>query len=154
LKIRVKNKAEVSALFDRCFTEEELGQAAAVLSLTAYYLRASNAKNKEAGTDGTDKAIAYLKERYAEEFSLKQLASLANYSPNHLIRRFKEKTGMTPVSYLHALRIEEAKRLLTQTNKSVSEIMERVGFLDSAYFSKTFKRLVGYSPKRYREMEK
>lgn len=156
--VKVNDRREVSALFDELFAaNEENGvyrismTAAALHKLTGYFLKVTGAREKSAPTDGVDEAIEFLNTHYTESVTLSELAGIANYSPNHLIRRFKEKTGYTPVRYLHAVRVEKAKKLLTETDESVGEIMEKVGFLDSAYFSKLFKKQVGYSPKKFRD---
>lgn len=101
-----------------------------------------------------DQAIKHVNLNYHENFSLEELAKDFGYTPNHFIKKFKEKTGYTPIKYVIAKRIEEAKRLLEYTKLPVSEIMEKVGFLDAAYFSKVFKKSIGYSPKNFREMLK
>ena len=68
-----------------------------------------------------------------------------------IFKKFKEKTGYTPIKYLAIRKIDEAKRLLETTDLPISEVMERVGYEDASYFSKLFKKLVGYSPKSFRE---
>jgi len=63
----------------------------------------------------------------------------------------KEKTGYTPIKYILTKRIDLAKSLLESTDMPINSVMERVGFDDASYFSKTFKKMVGYFPKGYRE---
>ncbi len=101
--------------------------------------------------DNIDKAIEFINDNFTEQFSLDFLAEKFNCSGNHFIKKFKEKTGYTPIKYLSIKKIEEAKRLLESTELSINAVMEKVGYEDSSYFSKLFKKLVGYSPKNYRD---
>ncbi len=66
-------------------------------------------------------------------------------------RRFTSATGMKPVAYVQAIRIEEAKQLLETTQQSVEEISAAVGYEDSAFFRRLFKRTAGVSPAKYRQ---
>ena len=101
--------------------------------------------------DNIDKAIDFINDNYTKQFSLDFLSEKFECSNNHFIKKFKEKTGYTPIKYLAIKKIDEAKRLLETTDLPISEVMERVGYEDASYFSKLFKKLVGYSPKSFRE---
>ena len=81
----------------------------------------------------------------------KENADMARLTPNYFTKKFKEKTGHTPLKYVNILRLERAKFLLEHTDISINKIMEEVGFLDSAHFSKLFKLGTGYSPSKYRK---
>ena len=71
-------------------------------------------------------------------------------STNDIIYRFKKKYGTTPYAYLITLRINTAKELLTNTQKSIKEIAEHLCFFSEYHFSNTFKKSIGISPKQYR----
>lgn len=101
-----------------------------------------------------DKAIEFLDLNFSNNFTLNELADKFCYTPNHFIKKFKEKTGYTPIKYLIAKKINEAKLLLEHSQLPVNEIMEKVGFTDPAYFSKTFKKTIGSSPRTYRDSVK
>lgn len=96
------------------------------------------------------KVIQCIHARYMEAITLKDLAEEAFISPNYLCRRFKEVTGTSPLQYLAKLRMDKAAELLLNSPLSVSEIAERVGFSDSRYFSKQFKRWKGQTPQDFR----
>ncbi|SDD89065.1 GlxA family transcriptional regulator [Kordiimonas lacus] len=66
-------------------------------------------------------------------------------------RRFTSATGMKPVAYVQTIRVEEAKQLLETTHLSVEEISAAVGYEDSAFFRRLFKRTAGVSPAKYRQ---
>ncbi|MGN1030624.1 MAG: helix-turn-helix domain-containing protein, partial [Butyricicoccaceae bacterium] len=63
---------------------------------------------------------------------------------------FKAATGLSPMKYVAQRRIGEAQNLLMNTNISIGEIGERLGFSDSCHFSSTFKRYIGVTPTQYR----
>lgn len=88
---------------------------------------------------------------YHEEISLDRLAAEVHQSTYHLSRLFKRYTGLTVVEYLNSVRIEQAKRLLQTGKLTMKEVSLNVGFADSAYFARVFRRLEGVSPSTYRD---
>jgi two-component system, response regulator YesN len=99
----------------------------------------------------TSKAIHYLKIYFNQPFDLKKLAKYCFVHPVHLSRQFKKETGMTITEFLQKERVEEAKRLLKKNNAPISWIAGYVGFEDSGYFSRVFKKLEGMTPSQYRD---
>jgi len=95
-------------------------------------------------------AIDYIDKHYREKISLVSLADLCGISPSYLSRLFKKVTGYKYAYYVNMVRIDHAKRLLTSTNKSVSDISLDLGFEDTGYFTKVFKKLEGVTPSHYR----
>jgi AraC family transcriptional regulator len=85
-----------------------------------------------------------------DEFSLIRLAREANMSEFHFSRAFKRTTGLTPSQYFIQLRMERARRLLRETNKSVIEIGLDVGYTNASHFGQIFRREVGMCPREYR----
>ena len=65
-------------------------------------------------------------------------------------RRFQKAAGMTPLEYVHAIRLEHAKTLLETTDQTLEEIAEKVGYEGAAFFSRLFRRSVGLTPAQYR----
>jgi transcriptional regulator GlxA family with amidase domain len=101
--------------------------------------------------DATIAAIQdYLEEGYARPLSVDAMARRAGLGKRTFERRFKAATGETPVSYLQQLRVEAAKRILEMENQGVEQITVRVGYEDSATFSRLFSRFVGIPPAAYR----
>lgn len=92
--------------------------------------------------------------QYDMNFSLKKLADLMGYSSNHLSSVFKKQYGMTFQDYLIYVRIEKAKRLILTTDLKNYEIADQIGFSDVNYFGSRFKKIVGMSPKQYKEQVK
>ena len=66
------------------------------------------------------------------------------------IRRFTKATGMSPMEYIHALKLEEAKELLETTDLPVEAIANEVGYEDTSFFGRLFRRKAGISPLQYR----
>ena len=96
-------------------------------------------------------AMAYIHEHYAEPVSRADLARHVALSEDYLTACFRREVGVTPIAYLNRYRVNQAKRLLTDTDQSVTEIALQVGFSDSGYFSRVFRREVGLSPEAYRQ---
>jgi YesN/AraC family two-component response regulator len=74
-----------------------------------------------------------------------------NISPNYLSAIFSQEVGQTLIDYLTLKRIDEAKRMLRQTDKLLFEIASEVGYKDSRYFSFVFKKIAGCTPSDYRK---
>ena len=92
----------------------------------------------------------YIDQNYATGITLKELAKIADLSPQYICRIFKECLNMRPFEHLTKKRIFESKKLLTDTNLSINEISKAVGYNDCSYFCVVFKRQEGVSPAEYR----
>lgn len=96
-------------------------------------------------------AIVFISEHYFEEsISLDRVAKKVNISPNYLSAIFSQEVGQTLIEYLTFKRIDEAKRMLRQTDKRLNEIAFSVGYKDPHYFSFVFKKVSGCTPSEYR----
>ena len=89
---------------------------------------------------------------FAEELSLTELTNRFHVSTSHMIHMFKAQFGLPPIQYMVRRRIGEAQHLLRTTEDSAGDIAGRVGMINRNYFYRMFKRLVGVSPVRYREV--
>ena len=96
-------------------------------------------------------ALALIHERYNEKLSVDILAKEARLSKSTFMRRFIYICKLTPAEYITRKRIDAAESMLTNSNASVLEIAEKVGFYDSAHFSRTFKKIKGLTPSEYRK---
>ncbi len=96
------------------------------------------------------RAQEILSEAPEKPLSLPKLAASCGVSPRTLLRRFQTALGETPGDYRQGLRIEQAKHLLANTDRTVEEIVTEVGYDDSRSFRRLFLKQVGISPKRYR----
>ncbi|KKI94162.1 AraC family transcriptional regulator [Bacillus sp. SA1-12] len=102
-------------------------------------------------TSTIDQVLFYLKNTPLSEITLKEAADRVHMNPSYLSQLFKQQLNKKFVDYLTELRIDEAKRLLLYTSLRISEIADRVGYSDLAYFSNNFKRITGSSPSDFRK---
>lgn len=96
------------------------------------------------------KLMKYINENYRNEISLTSAAKVLNMNANYVSQLFKKEAGITFVHYITQKRVDDAKDLLVTTQKPLADIALDVGFNDTFYFIKTFKKLVGMTPGQYR----
>lgn len=85
---------------------------------------------------------------YSENISLEQLAGIANLSPFHLLRLFRQEVGLPPHAYLTQVRVIRAKKLLSE-GMAIARVAFETGFADQSHLSKKFKQIVGVTPRQY-----
>jgi len=100
---------------------------------------------------GLSRVLGYMESHLATPQSIESLAALAGMSPASFFRAFGEVLGCPPIQHLTRLRIDRAKRLLCNPQARISDISGAVGFEDSNYFARQFRRFTGMSPRRWRE---
>lgn len=93
----------------------------------------------------------WLTQNFNKSFQLADLSSKFDMSSRNFDRRFKAATGKTPLGYLQEIRIANARDLLKNSNLSVLEIAQRVGYQDSAHFTSLFKKLIRMTPSAFRK---
>ncbi len=96
----------------------------------------------------------YIEENYTKKISLDEIAEALHANRSYLSRLYKSKSGVNLFDDILSRRIELAKEYMRTTDRKVYEISQAVGFDDTGYFSKVFKKLVGMSPKEYRNEQK
>ncbi|MEH6593868.1 MAG: arabinose operon transcriptional regulator AraC [Halioglobus sp.] len=108
-----------------------------------------------AGNGPTDSrvknAMNYINSNLEKSLTVGDIAQHVQLSKTQLSTMFKDKTGSTIISWREERRIARASRLLTQTTLQIQEIANQIGYEDPLYFSRTFSRLVGCSPRIYRQ---
>lgn len=92
----------------------------------------------------------YILRHYRHNITVEQLAELAGITPNYITVLFKEAIGTTPIQYLHKTRINAALSLFENTQMTIKEVAEYLGYCDQAYFNRMFKRLMGAAPSQIR----
>jgi AraC-like DNA-binding protein len=100
--------------------------------------------------DRLREVFEFIAGHYADRISLPQVAALARLSKPRFHAVFKKAAGMTLVNYLNQVRLNEAARLLQETEKPVVEIANAVGFADQSYFDRRFRRRFGQTPLQFR----
>ena len=145
-------------LMDLAQCEKMIGAADTVASLfdeTRELLYGLEERSQPAPPAGTgpvvSKALGYLRERYATDLRLEDMASHVNVHPVHLCRLFSHETGMTFKELLTQERVNRAKELLADPSLKVYEISLAVGYRKPRYFSDLFRKVTGMTPLEYRE---
>ncbi|AMQ05937.1 AraC family transcriptional regulator [Sporosarcina psychrophila] len=105
-----------------------------------------------ASPDTVLQATRYMDENYAEPITVDTLAALLNCSSRAMQRMFKKRLSLGPIDYLLQVRMDKARELLCRTNIGLKDISLAIGYVDSYYFSRLFKRHTGVSPSTYREL--
>jgi len=143
-----KEKRELSQL---------LRERAAMLEIISYYLDLSQTeikgnKIRSRSWRNIEKALTYIHVNYSFPISLEDIGREASLAPTYLCALFRNHTGLPVHRYLNDLRISKAKRLLEETELSLSEIADMTGLGDIYAFSKIFKKYEKVSPSKYRQL--
>lgn len=100
-----------------------------------------------------DQIAQYIKSANLQTISLEKTCNHFNFSKNHIINTLKKEYGVTPVEYIHHVKIERAKYLLEVTSYSTEQIASECGFSDYSHFYKVFTRMTGVSPTAFRKSQ-
>ncbi|WP_195574688.1 helix-turn-helix transcriptional regulator [Paenibacillus sp. 1001270B_150601_E10] len=156
LEVRVEPvgfAAEQCRMIDRHFREADpLLRWQAQLELQQLLLamaQAARQHGKLAESGSLEHARAYIEERFHENLTMDQLASLAELSPKYFVESFKKEYGLSASSYITELRMNQAKQLMLRSDKRLRDIAHEVGYEDEFYFSRKFKKEHGYSPSQF-----
>lgn len=87
---------------------------------------------------------------YMTPAPVNEMMAMTGLTERSFVRRFTKATGMSPLQYIHALRIEEAKQMLEVSMQPIEAIAEEVGYEDASFFGKLFRRKTGLTPNQYR----
>lgn len=97
------------------------------------------------------KTIEYIDQNFLSNLTLRELAGVADVHPVHLSRVFKNAKKCTIAEYIRRLRVERARRLLTESDLPLAMVAVESGFADQSHFTKTFKRLTRQTPAQFRK---
>ncbi len=114
--------------------------------------RAATAASTEASI--ADSLIHYISENMEHRITLAELSRFSGYSITHLSGVFRAKTGYSPMEYAAIMKVRKACELLDNTDLHVNQICYRIGIPDPYYFSRFFSKIMGVSPKNYRNRQK
>jgi AraC-like DNA-binding protein/mannose-6-phosphate isomerase-like protein (cupin superfamily) len=163
--ISLEKSAIIKLLFNEIINNIEKGYTyenmvyvsqllAHLLGLVFFSMEDLNSATPEEKDLPIEESIGLMNNNLDKKFSLKQLAQHANLSVTQYSLLFKEKIGFSPVNYFIRLKIQRACQYLDLTDLKVSEIAGKLGFSDPYYFSRTFYKVMHYSPKAYRDIKK
>ena len=96
-------------------------------------------------------ACEYIEKNFQENINLNKISNYVSLSKNYFCNIFKKETGITIWDYLIRIRMEEAKRMLLETEQKTYEISENVGYDDPSYFGRLFKKYTGFTPIEFRD---
>jgi two-component system response regulator YesN len=97
-------------------------------------------------------AKQYMKEKYSQSITLEEVSNQIGFNATYFSSLFKKETGQNFLEYLTDTRIQAAKQLLADTNRSVIRVSEEVGYIDIKHFTKLFKKATGLTPSEYRKL--
>jgi AraC-like DNA-binding protein len=100
------------------------------------------------------RAMGFIHAHYAEPLTREQIASYIHFSPDYLTDCFRQEQGVTPIEYLNRYRICQARKLLEDSDLTITQVAQVVGFSESAHFTRTFQREVGMTPRAYRRSKR
>ena len=97
------------------------------------------------------RVMEFVQADLAGPFTVEGLAQVAGVSPRHFIRAFQESAGQTPLRFVHTLRVERAKQLLTDPRRTATDVALDCGFSHAQHFSNAFKKATGVTPSDFRK---
>lgn len=107
-----------------------------------------------AGDDPISRSITFMKENLSRSLSLDELARIAGMSASHYSAVFREKVQSAPINFFTFLKIQEACRLLENTQLRIKEVAYQIGYADPYHFSRVFANVMGVSPRDFRRLRK
>lgn len=155
LKVDNPNLVErkLDALTQLCKSSNDLKMAYLSYGTMELFFDLFNQERSRSGLDRGDiitrRIIMFLENNISRKLSSVEISGHMSMNYNYISGVFKEKTGMSIMEYHEKIRINEAAKLLRNSNMNVSEVSCRLGFEDPLYFSRVFKKVMGYSPSDY-----
>lgn len=107
---------------------------------------------KQADTKPIRTAKQYIKQNYMNPISLKEVSSIVGFNDSYFSSLFKKESGKNFLEYVSEVRMNKVKELLKETNLSIADICQRVGYNDLKHFTKSFKNYTGLQPNEYRKL--
>ncbi len=104
--------------------------------------------------DPISQTITYMKENLSQSLKLEELAEIAGMSASHYSAVFREKVQSAPINFFTFLKIQEACRLLENTQIRIKEVAYQIGYSDPYHFSRVFANVMGVSPRDFRKLRK
>lgn len=137
-------------MFEAYAVNGEFRDLSLACALERILISLATAESRSKSEDLLSRSATYIHANYTGEIFVSELAALEGLSVSRYNVLFKKLKGVSPVKYIIGLRMAHAASLLSDTNLGVAEIGEIVGYCDSHFFSKSFKRHFGISPLEYR----
>ncbi len=144
------------SLFEELLHSHQSGQVHARLQQNAVLMQIlaelfALAHSRKKYCEPVRACMEYMQRNYSKEVTLETLGQLTGYSGLHLLRLFERDTGQTPHKWLTAIRINEAKHLLVDTQLKIEEVATACGFRSVPHFKTLFRQHTGSTPGQYRK---
>ena len=110
--------------------------------------------HEKLGEQVAKQVVTFLKEHIHERLEIADICLALNYNKSYIFEQFKKATGRSVMAYFIRLKTERAKRFLRETEMSVTQIADALAFDTPNYFSKTFKKITGYTPLQYKKIHR
>ncbi|HBO45770.1 MAG TPA: hypothetical protein DD670_17965 [Planctomycetaceae bacterium] len=151
---------EILAVFEATYqlmdNVQTYGQLVAAAGALAQFLSMANLARHSINTRSKsaekklEKTALFMREHVAGRYTLQQFAQIAHMSPHHYCSLFKARYGFSPIEYFNRLKVRKAREMLDNDALQIRQIARRVGCDDPYYFSRLFRKIVGVSPRDYR----
>lgn len=145
--------SEVLSWMERDSTTTSLNAAAGAAWHALTLLASERSRSDDAG-DVIEHATEYLRAHIADRVTVPELAAMASLSTSHFSALFKRHVGYPVLQYQTMLRMGRARELLDTTSATIAAIAAEVGYPDSFYFARQFKKVHGMTAREYREQHK
>ena len=151
--LRYLRQEEALPLYDSGYMKRALLQMVLVM-----YKRAENDLPQNIPKqDGSKRqliteALKYMETYFADPLTLREIAGQVSLSEGYFRSIFKQATGMTPLDYLNRYRVIRAMRFIQQDGLPIAEAAAKVGIMDSNYFTRLFKKIIGYAPSFFKRI--
>ncbi len=167
IRSSMKDNPKIKLLFSSIFEEMYHRKPAFQLAVKAFLiqiileihrraLKVNSTEEEQEVLGGLPDAVAegkrFMERNFMKKISVKEIAERGCVSPVYFERMFKKTVGHTPIRYLTKLRLQYAKELIQNTEKTLSSIANEVGFENVYYFSRVFKKIEGICPTEYRKL--
>lgn len=152
LSQRLQQFARLTAEFKSKARFEDLAMLRLIATDAFLMLADCTAAERSSPSHVIDQVKSFLETKIREKVSISDLVKYSGYGQTQLFRLFSRETGLTPIDWITKRRIEHADTLLRKTTSSVSEIAAAVGFTDTSYFCRVFKKHIGMSPMARRKL--
>jgi len=157
----IGNKTELIQLYENIISEIHMKNPRYHTVCISYFIKLLSLISRElcTGNEGykpkksdIGQCVLKMQLEYQHDHPVSYYAKIANLSVCRFIRKFKNTMNISPIKYIEKIRMDKSKELLTDTDLTIYEISEVVGYNDPFYFSKVFKRNTGLSPSAYRKL--